>query len=109
MIEFTQQNNDGPSAFTDMYPNGEEGFHHVAILVDNVGEEMLKLQAIGCETVTHYCTRDGNVEVAFIDTRSILGHMVELYKPVEALSRFYAAVARSAEKWDGKELFRYVN
>ena len=109
MIEFTQQNNKASSAFTDMYPNNEEGFHHVAIFVDDVVEEMSRLASAGCETVTHYFTRDGNVEVAFVDTCSILGHMVELYKPVDALTRFYAAVAKSVEKWDGKELFRYIN
>jgi glyoxalase/bleomycin resistance protein/dioxygenase superfamily protein len=109
MIEFTQQNNNAPSAFTDMYPNHEEGFHHVAIFVEDIAEEMLRLSALGCETVTHYFTREGNVEVAFIDTRSILGHMVEIYKPVDALTRFYSAVAKSVENWDGKELFRYIN
>ncbi|MBT7951795.1 MAG: hypothetical protein HN764_09240 [Gammaproteobacteria bacterium] len=108
MIEFTQQNNNAPSAFTDMYPNHEEGFHHVAIFVDNVSEEMSSLNNEGYETVTHYFTRDGNVEVAFIDTRAVLGHMVELYKPVDALTRFYSAVAKSADNWDGKELFRYI-
>jgi hypothetical protein len=109
MIEFTQQHNKAPSTFTDMFKNDDEGFHHVAIFVDNVAEEMLRLRALDCETVTHYFTREGNVEVAFVDTRSILGHMVELYKPVEALSRFYAAVAYSVQNWDGKELFRYIN
>lgn len=109
MIEFTQQNNEGPSTFTDMYMNGEEGFHHVAIFVNNVEEEMSRLQSRGFETVTHYFTRDGNVEVAFVDTRAILGHMIELYNPVEALTRFYDAVARSVKKWDGKELFKYIN
>ncbi len=108
MIEFTQQHNRASSTFTDMYKEGEEGFHHVAIFVDNVANEMSRLQSMGCETVTHYFTRDGNVEVAFIDTRSILGHMLEIYKPVEALSRFYAAVASSAEKWDGVELFKHI-
>ena len=29
MIEFTQQNNVGPSAFTDMYPEGGEGIDDV--------------------------------------------------------------------------------
>ena len=43
MIEFTQQNNQAQSAFTDMYPNDEEGFHHVAIFVDNVKEEIKPL------------------------------------------------------------------
>lgn len=109
MIEFTQQNNNTQSTFTDMYTEGEEGFHHVAIFIDDVKEEMSRLQGKGYETVTHYFTREGNVEVAFIDTRSILGHMVELYKPVDALTRFYSAVAKSVENWDGKELFRYIN
>ena len=109
MIEFTQQHNKASSAFTDMFKNDDEGFHHVAIFVDNVAEEMLRLRALGCETVTHYFTREGNVEVAFVDTRSILGHMVELYKPEKVLSRFYAAVAKSVQNWDGKELFRYIN
>lgn len=109
MIEFTQQHNTALSTFTDMYADGEQGFHHVAIFVDNLAEEMSRLAHQGCETVTHYFTRDGNVEVAFIDARAILGHMVELYEPVDALSRFYAAVEKSAKNWDGKELFRYVN
>jgi hypothetical protein len=109
MIEFTQQHNKARSTFTDMYADGEEGFHHVAIFVDNLAAEMARLASKGCATVTHYFTRDGNVEVAFIDTREIFGHMVELYKPVEALSRFYAAVEKSVKNWDGKELFRYIN
>jgi hypothetical protein len=109
MIEFTQQHNNALSTYTDMYADGEEGFHHVAIFVDNLADEMSRLASKGCETVTHYFTRDGNVEVAFIDTRAIFGHMVELYKPVDALSRFYAAVEKSVKNWDGKELFRYVN
>ena len=109
MIEFTQQNNEGPSAFTDMYPDGGEGIHHVAMFVDDVGAEMRRLKALGCETVTHYFTRSGYVEVAFVDTRAILGHMVELYKPVESLTRFYQVVAKAAESWDGRDLFRYIN
>ncbi len=109
MIEFTQQNSEGPSAFTDMYRKGEEGIHHVAMFVDDVGDEMRRLQALSCETITHYFTRSGNVEVAFVDTRAFIGHMVELYQPVEPLLKFYQAVARAAESWDGKELFRYIN
>lgn len=109
MIEFTQQNNDGPSAFTDMYAESEEGIHHVAIFVDDVQGEMKNLQASGFATATHYFTKEGNVEVAFVDTRAMLGHMLELYQPVQALTRFYAMVARSADTWDGEELFRYIN
>ena len=53
--------------------------------------------------------RAGEIPEGIIDTRSILGHMLELYKPVPSLTRFYDAVAGAARKWDGKELFRYIS
>ena len=109
MIEFTQQNNTGRSAFMDMYPDGGEGLHHVAMFVDDVSAEMQRLKILGFETVTHYFTGEGNLEVAFVDMRTVLGHMVELYEPTESLTRFYQAVAKAALTWDGKELFRNIN
>ena len=38
MIEFVQQNNPGPSAFHDMYPegSGRGGIHHVALFVPDL-------------------------------------------------------------------------
>ena len=41
-----------------------------------------------------------------LDTRSSLGHMLELYEPGEALTRFYAFVRRKAVDWDGSEPLR---
>lgn len=109
MIEFTQQNNQANSTFTDMYAEGEEGMHHVAMFVDNVQAEMQRLMAQGYETATHYFTSEGDVEVAFVDMRPVLGHMLELYEPGEPLLKFYRAVESAALTWDGKELFRYLN
>src|SRR5262249_54570204 len=42
MIEFVQQNNAGPSAFHDVYPegSGRQGIHHVAVFVDSVSESV---------------------------------------------------------------------
>jgi hypothetical protein len=79
------------------------------MFVDDVAAEMRRLQVLGCETATHYFTRNGHVEVAFVDTRPILGHMLELYQPVESMTRFYRVVAKAADSWDGKELFRFIN
>ena len=107
MIEFVQQNNEGPSALTDMYPNGEEGLHHMAMFVDNVQKEMQRMENLGFQTANHYFA-PGKVEVAFIDTHSALGHMIEVYEPVQALKDFYAMVATSSKNWDGKELFRNI-
>ena len=103
MIEFAQQNNEGPSAFRDMYAEGEEGLHHVAMFVDDIGREIEKYRDQGYELANHYFA--GGVEVAFIDTHKELGHMLELYEPVKGLEKFYAMVAAKSAKWDGNELF----
>ena len=92
-----------------MYPEGGEGLHHVAMFVEDVSAEMKRYEKLGCETATHYFTMEGDVEVAFIDTRYEFGHMLELYEPSEPLVNFYRAVAKAADSWDGKELFHYIN
>ncbi|MCZ6804875.1 MAG: VOC family protein [Proteobacteria bacterium] len=107
MIEFIQQNSEGPSAFRDMYADGEEGIHHVAMFVSNVQEEIRRLKKLGFQVANHFYTRAG-VEVVFIDTTEILGHMTELYEPVKPLKKFYSMVASAAVEWDGKELFRHI-
>lgn len=107
MIEFTQQNREGPSAFRDMYADGEEGLHHVAMFVSSVQEEIQRLKKLGFQVANHFYTSAG-VEVAFIDTTETLGHMTELYEPVTPLKKFYSMVASAAVDWDGKELFRYI-
>ena len=35
MIQFIQQHDDTPSIYRDMYRTGEEGYHHVGVLVND--------------------------------------------------------------------------
>ena len=55
MLEFVQQENDGPSAFRDMYAGGEEGIHHVACFVDSI-DDTLELYE-GLAVVGRSCLR----------------------------------------------------
>ncbi len=109
MIEFVQQNNAGPSAFHDLYPegSGREGLHHVALFVDDVTAEMARFAAAGHETALYAEMNDG-FAFAFIDTVATLGHMVELYAPVPALTDFYAMVADAAQGWDGSSVLTTI-
>lgn len=104
MIEFAQQNNDGPSAFKDMYPDIQQGLHHMALFVNDVQAEIKRFDKLGFVVANHYYA-PGKVEVAFIDTTSELGHMLELYTPTKPLKDFYKLVADSSKNWDGSELF----
>lgn len=102
MIEFVQQNNAGPSAFHDMYPegSGRYGIHHVALFVDDVDAQCLEYAASGHDTAFRAEMSDGFV-FAFVDTCALYGHMVELYAPVPQLTGFYAMVAEAAKSFTG--------
>lgn len=96
MIEFVQQNNLGPSAFHDLYPegSGRYGIHHVALFVDSVEAELARYTSEGFETALDACMNDG-FRFAFVDAFTAYGHMLELYEPLEALTSFYDFVAGS--------------
>lgn len=97
MVEFVQQNNAGPSAMRDLYPEGSGrfGLHHVALFVDDVDAELARLASEGVATAQRSEMTDGFV-FAFADTSAIYGHMLELYAPLPALTGFYAMVAEAA-------------
>lgn len=77
MIEFVQQNNAGPSAFRDVYAEGQWGIHHVALFVDDIAAELARFAAAGHAVALDAEMSDG-FRFAFVDTIASFGHMVEL-------------------------------
>lgn len=109
MVEFVQQNNPGPSAFHDLYPegSGREGLHHVALFVDDVDAAIARYAEAGLETAFYAEMADG-FAFAFIDTLATLGHFTEIYRPLPVLTDFYAMVADAAKNFDGGEVIRTI-
>jgi len=97
MIEFCQQNNAGPSAFHDLYPegSGREGLHHVALFVENLDEAVAGFAGQGY-TAALDAEMAGGFRYVFVDTSAVYGHMLELYEPTPALTGFYETVRKSA-------------
>lgn len=110
MIEFVQQNNSGPSAFHDIYPegSGRGGIHHVALFVDDVAAEIARCNTAGHATALYAEMNDG-FAFAMIDMVETLGHMVELYQPVPTLTGFYDFVAAAAVGFDGTDPVRTIS
>lgn len=77
MIQFIQQHDDTPSIYRDMYARGQEGFHHVGILVHDWEAERQRLLDLGfvnaCELYAD------NVNAAYFDTRSVNGGFTEIH------------------------------
>lgn len=109
MVEFVQQNNPGPSAFHDMYPEGRgsEGIHHVALFVDDLPSAIAAHKAAGREIALYAEMNDG-FAFAMVDTVAEYGHMIELYSPTEVLTGFYAFVKTAAEGFDGTDAVRDI-
>jgi catechol 2,3-dioxygenase-like lactoylglutathione lyase family enzyme len=109
MIEFVQQNNPGPSAFHDLYPEGSRrfGFHHVALIVDSLLEARREFAGAGLHEALYAEMNDGFAFV-MIDDIARHGHMVELYEGVPALTGFYSMVQDAARGFDGTDPIRPI-
>lgn len=104
MLELVQQNGEYPSPFRDMYAPGESGIHHAAAFAADLDATLEGYARNGFETALYAETGTG-VRFAFVDTRPLLGHMLEFYEESPAIRGFYALVAEHAASWDGRELF----
>ena len=107
MVELVVQHNPDDSALHEMFPygSGHEGLHHAALFVDDLEAEIARFAAEGAP-LAQLSVTEGGTAFAFVDTRSRLGHMLELYEPTEQLTGFYDFVAAAARGWDGRDLLR---
>lgn len=103
MVELVTQHDDTPSAFREMFTAHEEGFHHVAVLPDDYEGLLAGYAAAGFPVVTELRTASGR-GAAYVDTRAMFGHMVEVYWPSEGLVKLYREVAEASAQWDGRQL-----
>ena len=87
MIQFIQQHDDTPSIYRDMYGPGEEGFHHVGVLVHDFEAEFERLEKMGFACACRLWADD--VDAAYFDTRSANGCFTEIHgDPPHILSTF---------------------
>jgi catechol 2,3-dioxygenase-like lactoylglutathione lyase family enzyme len=97
-IQFIAQHDDTPSIYRDMYKKGENGFHHVGVLVPNVQEEVRRFQAAGYEVA---CELWGGDYVAYMDCRKDLGCFVELHGDAPVICQLFDGWQKQHEEWDG--------
>jgi len=102
-IELLCQHNPEPSAFRDVFAQGEEGLHHVAVFPGDYAEVISGYQARGFAVASEIVVGKG-LGAAFIDTRELLGHMLEVYRDNGSIRGFYRLVADAARNWDGHTL-----
>ena len=110
MVEiFRQEDASTNSPYRDMFAANEEGLHHTAVMVPDMGEAFDYFENNGMPVVTRCGLRDGHsVDFAFIDARASLGHMIEIYPESEGVLGFYRMVRDAADGWNGEDPLRPV-
>lgn len=108
MVEFVQQNNPGASVFHDLYPDGGQGIHHVALIVDDLSTAQDSFERAGMVTALKARMMDGFTFV-MMDAAERYGHMIELYEGTATLTGFYDMVRRASVGFDGADPIRTIS
>jgi Glyoxalase/Bleomycin resistance protein/Dioxygenase superfamily len=101
-IELVQLVSTTPSAFHDVFPDGQEGLHHVAVFTDDYAKVRDAFVAAGYPVASEFTALAK--QICYIDTRDPLGHMIELYPPHKTIRAMYQMTRDAAADWDGAEL-----
>jgi hypothetical protein len=99
-VQLVQQDSATPSVYRDMFGVGEEGFHHVAVLVPEADHaaEVARFEAAGFPVAS---TLWSYVDVAYVDCREAIGCFVELHGANSTIYDLFELFRRSHEEWDG--------
>ena len=102
-IELVQILSDGPCAFTEMYPRGHQGLHHTAIFCPDYAATRDRFVADGSAVVSEF-TVSFDATICYVDTRSSLGHMIELYPENTTIRAMYAQARDIVAGWDRRQM-----
>ena len=99
-VQLIQQDSDTASIYREMFGPGEEGFHHVAMLVpeDEHAAEVARFERAGFQVAS---TLWSYVDVAYIDCREAIGCFVELHGANQTIYDLFELFRTSHEEWDG--------
>ena len=97
MMELVEQVGEGPSPFRDMYGPGEEGIHHMAMMVDSLSDAYNRIEALGLEVAMRAGTRTGTDLRLWIRLRSaaICLSSMRKVKPCRAFTLWSSRLLRT--------------
>jgi hypothetical protein len=105
-IELIQQHSAGPSAYRDMWKEGQSGFHHVCVFSHDYDADMRAYPAAGYDAVTYGGGVDGVPRFAYFDARRDFDVFLEIVEPTETILASFEMARAAAEGWDGRDPIR---
>jgi methylmalonyl-CoA/ethylmalonyl-CoA epimerase len=99
-FELIQPMSTEPNCYNDVYAKGEEGFHHMCCWSHDLEGDIAYYAGLGCDAV-NIGELGGTTKFAYIDTRPLLGCMMELMQYDAGLSAYFEFIHTEVKNWDG--------
>lgn len=100
-IELIEQHNDGPSAYRDVVPAGEEGFHHICLYPDDYEGFVARYEAMGYPIAGGGALASSGTRFAYMDARARLNCMVEIVDAPGGTGAMWGPLLEATDTWDG--------
>jgi hypothetical protein len=99
-VLFIQQNDEGSSIYRDMYKAGEEGFHHIGMLVpdDDIERVGAEFEAAGFSVASSLWAV---ANVIYVDTRAAIGCFLECHGDNPEIRAVFGRWKAAHDSWDG--------
>ena len=101
-IELVEPVGDYPSAYSDTYPAGETGFHHLCFWSDDIDADLAHYAGTGASVANEGKMSNGP-RFAYVDTRESLGVMVELLERNDGVAALFDSWRDAGRAWDGRD------
>jgi hypothetical protein len=100
-FELIQPMSKEPNCYRDMFSEGKEGFHHFCCWSHDLDGDIDYYAKIGYKTL-NLGEVNGEVNFAYVDTRPLLGCMMELLEYSPETAAYFEAMHEEVKNWDGK-------
>lgn len=98
MIQLIQMHDDIGSIFHEMFPRGQEGFHHVAILGRDFPAQRQHFLDQGFDLVVEMWS---GADVCYFDARPQIGMFIEVHGAPPAILAHFKVWQDEHDQWDG--------
>lgn len=105
-IELVRLDDDGPSIFQEWRSAGQDGMHHVAILVDDMARARQVALEAGAVVRQEAVLPDRAGEAVYLETGGGAGTMIELIHLSADRVAGFDALRNACANWDGSEPVR---
>ncbi len=100
-FELIQPMSKEPNCYRDMYPEGQEGFHHMCCWSHDLPGDLEHYAKHGCETL-NLGEVGGEINFAYVDTRPMMNCMMEVLEFRQDVFDYFEVMRAEVENWDGK-------